>query len=156
MRAGYVLTLLLATISCIIAVAACGSSSTPRTTASSSPLGASLRFAACMRAHGVPNFGDQTVNGTAATPAPGTRVNKRSPAFQGAQRACATLQAAMVEAKPKKSRATQLRYAKCMRAHGVPSFPDPLPGGGFNVPSTVNAQSPAFIAANTACGGGKS
>jgi hypothetical protein len=38
-----------------------------------------------------------------------------------------------------------------MRAHGVPNYPDPLPGGGFNIPSTINPQSPAFVAAQDAC-----
>jgi hypothetical protein len=46
-----------------------------------------------------------------------------------------------------------LKFATCMRAHGVPTFPDPLPGGGFNIPSTVNAQSAAFAVADRACDG---
>ncbi len=37
-----------------------------------------------------------------------------------------------------------------MRAQGVTNDPDPLPSGGFNIPSTVNSQSPTFIAAATA------
>jgi len=39
-----------------------------------------------------------------------------------------------------------------MRAHGVRNYPDPLPGGGFSIPPTVNPQSPAFIAAANGCG----
>jgi hypothetical protein len=42
-----------------------------------------------------------------------------------------------------------------MRSHGVPNFPDPSPGGGFDIPpqSAVGAEegSPAFGAAQTAC-----
>jgi hypothetical protein len=46
-----------------------------------------------------------------------------------------------------------LRLARCMRAHGVPSFPDPGPGGGgFQLGSGVNPQSPAFQSARQACG----
>jgi hypothetical protein len=46
-----------------------------------------------------------------------------------------------------------LAYAKCMRAHGEPGFPDPLPGGGFEFQagSGVNPSSPAFRAASTSC-----
>jgi hypothetical protein len=102
-----------------------------------------------MRSHGVPNFPDPTANGTA--PAAGA-VDKRSPAFRTAQQACRSLQAELADFKPRRSRAAQLREAECIRTHGVPDYPDPLPGGGFDIPSTVNLQSPAFIAATRACG----
>jgi hypothetical protein len=41
-----------------------------------------------------------------------------------------------------------------MRAHGVPSFPDPVPGSGgvkLDAGSTVNPQSPAFQSAQQSC-----
>jgi hypothetical protein len=52
-----------------------------------------------------------------------------------------------------------LAFAKCVRGHGVPNFPDPGTGatapentiGGVAIPSTINIQSPAFRAAWTAC-----
>jgi hypothetical protein len=46
-----------------------------------------------------------------------------------------------------------LEFAKCMRASGVPSFPDPQPGGGFTFqPGTgVDPSSPAFSAARAKC-----
>ena len=37
-----------------------------------------------------------------------------------------------------------LRFASCMRSHGVPNFPDPSAGGGFDIASTINARSPAY------------
>jgi hypothetical protein len=42
-----------------------------------------------------------------------------------------------------------------MRAHGVPKFPDPSTSGGIQIgPSTgINPTSPAFQAAQKACGG---
>ena len=43
-------------------------------------------------------------------------------------------------------------FAACMRAHKVTNFPDPQPGGGFNFSSNLNVASPAFQAANKACG----
>ena len=49
--------------------------------------------------------------------------------------------------------------SRCMRSHGVPNFPDPqfqtAPGGGFGVKiggPGVNPSSPAFQAAQKACG----
>ena len=43
-----------------------------------------------------------------------------------------------------------LSYARCMRSHGVNSFPDPSPTGGFNL-NGINQSSPAVKAAETAC-----
>jgi hypothetical protein len=45
-----------------------------------------------------------------------------------------------------------LAYAQCMRANGVPNFPDPTAGGGFLFSSSaVDRSSPAFIAAQAKC-----
>ncbi len=46
-----------------------------------------------------------------------------------------------------------LNYSKCMRAHGVPGFPDPSPGGGIQlqVGSGVSPFSPAFKSAQASC-----
>lgn len=46
-----------------------------------------------------------------------------------------------------------MSFARCMRWHGVSSFPDPSAnGGGFNLsPPGINSSSPAFKAAQTAC-----
>jgi hypothetical protein len=48
---------------------------------------------------------------------------------------------------------TALKEATCMRAHGVPNFPDPSGGGsGVNLDGTgINPQSPAFKSARQAC-----
>jgi hypothetical protein len=44
-------------------------------------------------------------------------------------------------------------YAKCMRASGVPNFPDPSAGGGFlfHAGTGMNPSSPAFKAAQAKC-----
>jgi hypothetical protein len=102
-----------------------------------------------MRSHGVPKFIDPTSDGRSSTVG---QVTKHSPAFHTAQQACQSLRAQLAEAKPRPSRAGQLRQAECMRAHGVTNYPDPLPGGGFSIPSTINPRAPAFIAAAKACG----
>ena len=41
-----------------------------------------------------------------------------------------------------------LNFARCMRANGVPNFPDPKPGGGFRFPAS---PAPAFAAAKAKC-----
>jgi hypothetical protein len=56
-----------------------------------------------------------------------------------------------------------VRYSECMRDHGVSGFPDPstsqsgdsgfgMDGYTFNLPSTMNTQSPAYESATTLCG----
>jgi hypothetical protein len=47
-----------------------------------------------------------------------------------------------------------VKYSECMRANGVPDFPDPSPGGGgftFKTGSGVDPSSPAFNAAQAKC-----
>jgi hypothetical protein len=49
--------------------------------------------------------------------------------------------------------ASFLAFSKCMRLHGVPSFPDPSDGGGIHIPdgSNINPFSPSFKAARAQC-----
>jgi hypothetical protein len=46
-----------------------------------------------------------------------------------------------------------LAFANCMRANGVPNFPDPQPGGGelFEIPAGANPAAPPFRAARAKC-----
>jgi len=71
-------------------------------------------------------------------------VNKRSPAFQTAAQTCHPQMTAIADLKPKTSHDQELREAECMRTHAVPNFPDPLPGGGYDYPGSINPNSPAF------------
>ena len=54
---------------------------------------------------------------------------------------------------PAQAQQDGLSFARCMRSHGVSSFPDPTPnGGGFSLSAPgINSSSPAFKAAQTAC-----
>jgi hypothetical protein len=45
----------------------------------------------------------------------------------------------------------ELAFARCMRASGVPNFPDPAAGGGFVVGAGVDPASPATQAAHAKC-----
>ncbi len=44
-----------------------------------------------------------------------------------------------------------LAFSNCMRSHGVPTFPDPSPGGGIQLSNGLNPSSPAFKAAQAGC-----
>jgi hypothetical protein len=158
---------LAAAVACAVALAACGSGGSSGATTSGSDSGAGITFARCMRARGVPNFPDPSPGGGFQR---GSGVDAQSPAFQTARAGCIhILKAGGSRPAPTAAeRAALLTFARCMRAHRVPSFPDPvtflasrstnvLVEGGmmFPIGSTVNPQSPAFERAAAACGQGR-
>jgi hypothetical protein len=117
-----------------------------------------------MRAHGVPNFPDPSSRGGLTI---GPNINPQSPAFQTAQKACARFlgNSGAPTAPGAADERAGLAFAKCMRAHGLPSFPDPaltpprnatraivVRGIVFAVGAGLNPQSPAFRRATAACG----
>jgi hypothetical protein len=151
-----------------IGLAACGSSAS-NATATTARSGQALAFARCMRSHGVPNFPDPTggslglqlersADGT--TKVNGVAVN--GPAFQSAMSSCRSYLpngGHPSAAQTAKAKAQALAMSRCMRSHGVPNFPDPQfqsgPGGGFGIRlggPGINPNSPAFQAAQKACG----
>jgi hypothetical protein len=105
-----------------------------------------------MRAHGISNFADPT-NGGQLTIPPG---DKNSLAFKTASQACQSLMSGTAGGvgpsgqKSLLSRTQELELAKCMRAHGVPNFPDPTATGAIP-PGSVNTNSPAVKAALQVC-----
>jgi hypothetical protein len=112
-----------------------------------------------MRSHGVPNFPDPPAGGgLKITPASG--VDPQAPVFQQAQQTCRKLLPGGGPPRevPESVKLQLLHHAQCMRAHGFPSYPDPIfpSGGGVRtfVPSSVDVNSPAFQNAAKACGGG--
>jgi hypothetical protein len=157
----------LASVSCAVVIAACGSSHRPGGTAGSRAYSPALEFADCMRAHGVPSFPDPSGGGGGSNIA-GRGINPQTPAFQSARRACARLARGGA---PGGVRATQseflaaLRFAQCIRANGFPSFPDPtrvdsppgpilIIGQGlfYRVSSSFDPETPAVKRAVVACG----
>ena len=95
----------------------------------------SLAYSACMRSHGVHNFPDPSAgsNGQQVTIQQGSGIDPNSPAFQAAQRSCQSLLPAGKTAGggsvSPAERARILRYAACIRTHGVPNYPDPTFNG---------------------------
>lgn len=159
---------------CLLVLAGCGGSSsgggagatTPAPNSSSSPVGMSR----CMRAHGLSTFPDPSAgaggegfNGIDRV-AGGLIVDGISftgPAAQAAMRACSRFLTPSGAPPPQPTAAQKqaaLRFAECMRSHGVPNFADPdfssTPRQPKTTQSNVNPQSPAFQRAVRACGGG--
>jgi hypothetical protein len=144
-------------VATINAAASTGASSTPPAAAATPD---AMKYAQCMRAHGVADFPDPVdggfhINNTT----PGSDLDPSSPRFVAADSACKALspedQAASGTVSPQ-LQAQALAYSACIRSHGVPSYPDPVFVGG-SIRETVRAgsgadpNSPQFIAAQNAC-----
>jgi hypothetical protein len=118
-----------------------------------------VKFSACIRAHGVPNFPDPNADGVFSLSGSDASLPQSSQ-FQSASSACRTLLhlggGPPTAAQSAKMLAQLLKYSQCMRSHGVTSFPDPTDSGGrvglrVNLSGSVNPLSPVFQRAQSAC-----
>jgi hypothetical protein len=143
-----------------------------------SPTGArlsqdALKFARCMRSHGVPEFPDPSSSGGFVFQA-GSGFDPSSPSVVAAQAKCQKYMpgpglAPGTMTHPSRAwLAHMVKVSQCMRRHGVPGFPDPattvppLPSGGgvisdiegavFVFPQALDIQSRQFTRAATMCG----
>jgi hypothetical protein len=146
----------------VLALAACGTTGKPSGIADSAGSAPAVAWAECLRSRGVPDFPDPIPGHRAQFPdsAAGT-LNSHAPAVLAAEKACQPQRAAIIGTKARpgdNQTAALLEYARCMRAHGVPSYPDPTSGNNRQ-PSTglsragIDTRSPAFSSAARACNG---
>jgi hypothetical protein len=123
-----------ALIAIAASIGACGSSAPAGSGTDSSGATAqkAVRFAECMRSNGIGNFPDPSASGdfTIDAIANGSSLNTSTPAFTQAISACKHLEPAGFMGAPRSPRQAQaaLRFAQCIRANGVPDFPDPANG----------------------------
>ena len=84
-----------------------------------------VKFAECMRANGVPHFPDPDPKGDSSF---GVDVSKE--VFTKAVDACNDLKppGALSAKRTPKQQSASLRFAQCVRDHGVKDFPDPVNG----------------------------
>jgi hypothetical protein len=119
-----------------------------------SPLAQAVAYSQCIRRHGVPNFPDpvRTPSGGYGYRTKG--IDPSSAAFQGALQACKGLPSPWNSTGRQLSTAEQqawLNWAKCIRAHGVPNFPDPTFSGTAVRDPGVASGSPQLQSAMDAC-----
>ena len=132
------------TVGLLLLTAACGSgtssSSTSSTSGTSSTSSTSssgtggvsaayvsdkLGFARCLRAHGMPNYPDPNASGQEP---PNSKQLIKSPQGQAAVGACSSWGNRIHNDVAGQNQAVMgeyVRFARCMRAHGLPGFPDP-------------------------------
>lgn len=107
-----------AVLACLLA-AGCGGSTQP-TASAATRSDTPLKFAQCMRSHGVTNFPDPSPGGGIHLDK-SSGIDPSSPVFQRAQKACAGKGLGPLAQGPAsaKARAQMLAFAKCLRRHGV-------------------------------------
>jgi hypothetical protein len=123
----------------VFAVAACGTGSqTPAAHASPNVAAIYHQVAQCIRDHGAPNFPDPTVDASGHPQLP--------PGTQQPPQAALTPCRSILNQLPASDRpagtvpqdpAMMLRFAQCMRAHGITDWPDPNADGSFTLPATL-------------------
>jgi hypothetical protein len=123
------------------------------TTASRSSLSAALAFSGCMRSHRVQRFPDPDPGGAIPKVGP-QQLGVSSTQFQAAETTCASL------LQPSSTQARQtlngmLDFARCMRAHGVHSWPDPTTDSDgqavFDLRGRINPNTPQMDAKSGRC-----
>jgi hypothetical protein len=153
----------------VASVGAATNKAAPKAGSAESAQDAALAYSRCMRSHGVPKFPDPSSGGGIGI-REGDGVDPGSPQFKAADQTCASLRpgANLSPAMQGKMRAANLKYAQCVRSHGIADYPDPKANGGIQIQITpgsdLNPSSPAFQAADRACkhlqiqppGGGRS
>jgi hypothetical protein len=141
--------------------AASGSSGSSTTATGKDATGFLVEWAACMRRHGDPNQTDPTIdnhygiNITIPLSAPqalsGEVHGGTAPCNQYLAAASNALKAEHPAPPPPSTDAAGVKYAACMRANGVPNYPDPGTGNETNLRG-IDMNSPFFIRANKLCG----
>jgi hypothetical protein len=111
-----------------------------------------LKFAQCMREHGIDMPDPAPGQGGGIKLPPGVDPKK----VQDAQQQCKKyLPNGGEPTKADPHQAEQMRkFAQCMRDHGVTNFPDPDENGGIQISGgngVFNPNDPTFQAAQTAC-----
>jgi hypothetical protein len=133
---------LLALMAGVALISACGSTAPAGTASGSSAGGTSgstasaqkaVKFAECMRSNGVSQFPDPGASGNLTIDAVvnGSKLDPNAPAFKQAISACKALEPPGFTGTKRSSQqqSAALKFAQCVRANGVPDFPDPLPNG---------------------------
>lgn len=115
--------------------AACGASPSTAGSGGSGTTGGSaisaqaVRYTRCMRSHGVRAYPYPNSRGQLPkiVPANVSQLGVSASRFNAAQAACQRLwpYQGLTQAQLRSQLAAALRFARCMRTHGVPDFPDP-------------------------------
>lgn len=119
-----------------------------------SPLAQAVAYSQCMRSHGALDFPDPVKTPSGGYGYRTTGIDPNSAAFQGALQACKALPSPWNSAGQQLSLAQQqawLNWARCIRTHGLPNFPDPTFSGDEVHDSGLASNSAQLQSAMGAC-----
>jgi hypothetical protein len=87
-------------------------------------------YSRCMRSRGVPDFPDPDSSGQIPKITSGQQVGVSDSRLNAAQRACQDLWPYQppTQTQQRQQLTDDVKFARCMRSHGVPNFPDPTTG----------------------------
>lgn len=136
-----------------------GAGSSPSARSSGGANASALAYAQCMRGHGLTDFPDPDSSGNidlkSLHPQPGSDLYADDPRFQAAEKACRALRPTVSASQQRQDATQALKWAQCIRAHGISNFPDPDSNGHFGVGSInaagIDINSPQVQAAVKAC-----
>lgn len=141
-----------AIIAAVLGLAACGGSSGSSSNARGSTNSQLVAYSSCMRSNGVPNFPDPNSSGTIPKMTP-EQLGVSTSQFQSADSACAYL-LQPTQAQEQQVMSGMLDFARCMRSHGVPNWPDPTTDSNgqpvFDIPG-IDPLSPQVSTATDEC-----
>jgi hypothetical protein len=159
---------LVAGMAMAVIAAGCGGQSPPSASVSGAaaakggPGQSAFQFSACMRNHGVSHFPDPKVKTSAGSTSVSIGIDPSisgQPAFKSAQKACQH-----ILGKPGSSGSDRnsparvqalIAFARCLRSHGFPNFPDPDANGDLSeqtiAKAGINLQTPALLTTGQRC-----
>jgi hypothetical protein len=160
-----------ATLGLALLAAACSSSGSPssngsggspspsRLANSQSPSSQLLAFSHCMRSHDVPNFPDPNSSGLLPKNQL-AQLAASNPQFPAAHRACEHLLpngGQPTQAQVQQAWNDMRNFARCIRSHGVPNWPDPAFTSQqdhrpfFNLPNSIDPNAPQITTKIDTC-----
>lgn len=159
--------ILLGACLCAVAVAACGAAAKQGAGSPYGPVSSPASLSRCMRANGLRNFPDPTqgsggVGFDGLTESSGdtltvSGVSFSGPALKRAEKACKEYLPPGGPPPPvsESEKLKLLRFAQCMRSHGVSDYPDPTFGASGPAPTKAppDLSGPVAQRAAKACGG---
>jgi hypothetical protein len=140
-------------VACSGSPSSTGSGGSP-TTGGSANSSSAVAYSRCVRSHGVPGFPDPGSNGQIPEAAKRALRGVSDSRARAATYACANLNpynsSGSQPTASAQTIAARLSFSRCMRGHGVPTFPDPNSTGNYDLYG-IDPHSPVVKSAALTC-----
>ena len=131
---------------CSAGLSSTGSGGSPAAGEATSTTAQLLAYTQCMRSHGVPEYPSPGTGGQMQKITSGQQVGVSDAQLSMARDACAQLwpYQDLTQAQQQQEIADAVKFAQCMRSHGVPKFPDPTSGPDGRAEFVLSASRDGF------------